>query len=211
MAQLTGFTYRYDPPAPDRADGLTLLLLHGTGGDEDSLLPLSGALAPGVGVLSPRGRVLEGSAPRFFRRLAEGVLDQEDLAVRTTELAAFIAAAAGEHGFDAARVVAVGFSNGANIAASLLFRDPGTLRGAALLSPMLPFEPEALPDLAGTTVFIGAGRTDPLVPVAQVERLETLYREAGADVTTHWDPTGHQITGAEVEAARTWLVSVVAR
>ena len=205
MAEILGFTHRYDPPADPTAGAPTLLLLHGTGGDENSLRSLGQTLAPHAGLLSPRGKVSEGGASRFFRRLAEGVLDQEDLTFRTNELAGFISAAATAYGFDATRVVAVGFSNGANVAASLLFRNPGTLRGAALLSPMLPFEPETLPDLAGTRVFIGAGQVDPLVPVSQVERLASLYEAANAEVTLHWESGGHQITMTEVEAARTWL------
>ncbi len=205
MPEILGFTHRYDPPSDPTSGAPTLLLLHGTGGDVHSLLSLGQALAPHAGVLSPRGKVSEGGAPRFFRRLAEGVLDQEDLAFRTGELAEFIGSAATTYGFDATRVVAVGFSNGANIAASLLFRNPGTLHGAALLSPMLPFEPETLPDLTGTRVFIGAGQADPLVPVAQVERLASLYEAADAEVTLRWETGGHQITMTEVDAARTWL------
>ena len=208
MAELHGFTHRYDPPADPSPGGPTLLLLHGTGGDETSLLPLGQSLAPSAALLSPRGKVSENGAPRFFRRLAEGILDQEDLATRTAELADFIGAAAAEYGFDGGRVVAVGFSNGANIAASLLFRNPSVLRGAVLLSPMLPFEPETLPDLAGTGVFIGAGQTDPLVPAGQVERLASFYEEAGADVSLHWEAGGHQITRPEIDAARTWLNAV---
>lgn len=205
MSRIEGFTYRYQPPSSLASGAPTLLLLHGTGGDETSLIQVGEALSPGAGLLSPRGRVLEGAAPRFFRRLAEGVLDQEDLAVRTAELADFVGAAAAVHGFDAHRVAAVGFSSGANIAASLLFRNPGVLHGAVLLSPMLPFEPETLPDLTGTGIFIGAGQTDPLVPVDQVERLASLYEQAGADVTLHWEAGGHQITTTERDAARTWL------
>ena len=205
MADIEGFIHRYDPPADQTAGGPTLLLLHGTGGDETSLVSLGQTLAPNAGLLSPRGKVSEGGAPRFFRRLAEGVLDQEDLEFRTTELARSIASAATAYRFDAGRVVAVGFSNGANIAASLLFRHPGTLHGAALLSPMLPFEPESLPDLAGTRVFIGAGQADPLVPIDQVEALASLYEAANAEVSLHWEAGGHQITRAEIDAARTWL------
>lgn len=205
MADIEGFIHRYDLPDDQAAGGPTLLLLHGTGGDETSLLSLGQALAPGAGLLSPRGNVSEGGAPRFFRRLAEGILDQEDLAFRTAELARFIAAAATEYGFDPGRVVAIGFSNGANIAASLLFRNPGVLHGAALLSPMLPFEPDTSPDLSGTRVFIGAGQADPLVPVVQVETLASLYEVANAEVSVHWEAGGHQITMTEIDAARTWL------
>ncbi|HEX5580680.1 MAG TPA: VOC family protein [Gemmatimonadaceae bacterium] len=202
-----GFVHRYVPPAEGSEvnGGTTLLLLHGTGGDEEDLIPLGRMLLPGAGMLSPRGNVLERGAPRFFRRLAEGVFDLEDLAVRTGELAGFIEGAVRMYDLERDGIVAVGFSNGANIAASLLLRRAGMLRGAVLLSPMVPFEPETLPPLEGTPVFIGAGRADPIVPVAQVERLAELLRDAGADVTVHWEPGGHTITRSEVDAAREWL------
>jgi predicted esterase/catechol 2,3-dioxygenase-like lactoylglutathione lyase family enzyme len=202
-----GFIHRHVPPAAggEPAGSTTLLLLHGTGGDEDDLVPLGRALLPGAGMLSPRGKVTERGAARFFRRLAEGVFDQEDLARRTGELAEFVAAATRAYELAPDGIVAVGFSNGANIAASLLLRRPGVLRGAVLLSPMVPFEPDALPDLAGTAVFIGAGRTDPIAPAAQAERLAALLREAGASVTLHWEPGGHAVTPGEMEAARRWI------
>lgn len=202
-----GFVHHYVPPSTEAqiAGGTTLLLLHGTGGDEQDLLPLGRALLPGAAMLSPRGKVLERGAPRFFRRLAEGVFDQEDLLHRTHELARFVSAAATNYELDTDGIVAVGFSNGANIAASLLLRTPGVLRGAILLSPMLPFEPETLPDLHGTAVFIGAGRTDPIAPAEQAERLAEVLRAAGADVTLHWTPGGHGITKGEVDAAREWI------
>ena len=140
-AESLGYAHRWVPG--DGTTPKTLLLLHGTGGDEDDLLPLGRALLPGAAMLSPRGNVLERGMPRFFRRLAEGVLDQEDLARRTEELARFVDAAAAAYGFSRDGVIAAGFSNGANIAASLLLRrGAGALRGAALFSPMLPFEPE---------------------------------------------------------------------
>lgn len=202
-----GFVHRYVPPAADAelAGSTTLVLLHGTGGDEDDLLPLGRALMPGAGMISPRGKVLERGAPRFFRRLAEGVFDQEDLALRTDELGSFIESAVKTYDLDADGVVAVGFSNGANIAASLLLRRPGLLRAAVLLSPMVPFEPAELPELTGTSVFIGAGRSDPIIPAAKAERLAQLLRDAGADVTLHWEPGGHTISQAEVDAARVWI------
>ena len=202
-----GFVHRYIPPTAgaELAGSTTLLLLHGTGGDEEDLIPLGRALLPGAGVLSPRGKVLERGAPRFFRRIAEGVFDQEDLARRTEELAEFVEAAAKTYKLDPQGMVAVGFSNGANIAASLLLRRPGLFRGAVLLSPMVPFEPDTPPVLNGTSVFIGAGRADPIVPVAQVERLAALLREAGATVTIHWEPGGHTVSDDEVEAARQWI------
>ena len=205
------FVHRYIPPNQDAeaVAGITLLALHGTGGDETDLIPLAQAVLPGAGVLSPRGKVLEGNAPRFFRRLAEGVLDQEDLAFRTGELVRFVEAASAEYGFDRGSVVAVGFSNGANIAASVLLREPNVLRGAALLSPMLPFEPEATPDLSETDVFIGAGRADPLVPVEQVKRLADLLKTSGANVTVHWDQGGHAISPSELKAAQKWAAGLV--
>jgi predicted esterase len=163
-------------------------------------------LLPGAGLLSPRGKVLERGAPRFFRRLAEGVFDQEDLARRTEELAAFVEAATLSYHLEPDGIVAVGFSNGANIAASLLLRRPGLLRGAVLLSPMVPFEPDALPRLEGTAVFIGAGRSDPIALPEQAERLARLLQHAGAEVHLHWDPDGHAVTQEELDAAREWLV-----
>jgi len=202
-----GFVHRYVPPDAhaELAGGTTLLLLHGTGGDEEDLIPVGRELLPGAGILSPRGKVLERGAPRFFRRLAEGVFDQEDLATRTEELAQFIEAAVATYQLEPDGIVAVGFSNGANIAASLLLRRPGLLRGAVLFSPMVPFEPETTPQLAGTSVFIGAGRTDPIASPAQSERLAALLRQTGADVTLHWEAGGHTLTRGELEVARDWV------
>src|SRR5262249_49553016 len=160
-------------------------------GDENDLLPLGQALLPGAALLSPRGKVLERGAPRFFRRLAEGVFDVEDLTRRTAELAQFVDAAADAYGFDRSRVIAVGVSDGAS---SPLVLHRGTLAGAALFSPMVPLEPAALPDLTGRPVFVGAGRHDPIVPPAETERLAALLRRAGADVTLHWSNAGHTIT-----------------
>jgi predicted esterase/catechol 2,3-dioxygenase-like lactoylglutathione lyase family enzyme len=202
-----GYRHRYVEPRRDAgaAARVTLLLLHGTGGDENDLLPLGSALLPGAGMLSPRGKVSENGAARFFRRLAEGVFDLEDLASRTDELAEFIRAAAMAYGFDATRVVAVGFSNGANIAASLLLRQPGVLRGAVLFSPMVPFEPAQPVSGPATPVFIGAGRLDPIATPAQATRLQELLHAAGANVTLHWTPGGHGIDQGELEAARGWL------
>jgi predicted esterase len=207
-----GFVHRYIPPATEGelAGGTTLVLLHGTGGDEDDLLPLGRALLPGAGMISPRGKVLERGAPRFFRRLAEGVFDQEDLANRTGELGDFIESAIKTYELEPDGIIAVGFSNGANIAASLLLRRPGLLRGAVLLSPMMPFEPEKVPDLKGTSIFIGAGRNDPIIPAAKAERLAEVLRQAGAEVTLHWEPGGHAITQREVDGAHQWIEQCLA-
>jgi predicted esterase len=182
-----------------------LLLLHGTGGDETDLLPLGEALAPGAGRLSPRGRVLEHGMPRFFRRLAKGVFDVPDLIARTQELAEFVRAAAAEYGFDPAAVFAVGYSNGANIAASLLLLHPGVLRGAVLFRPMVPLVPASRPRLDGIPVFVAAGQDDPVVRYGQTRQLVALLEDAGADVTVHVEPAGHALTDGDVAAARAWL------
>ena len=204
-----GFIHRYIPPQAraELAGSTTLLLLHGTGGDEDNLVSLGRLLLPGAALLSPRGKVNEGGALRFFRRIREGVFDQEDLALRTEELAKFIEGSVETYALDVDRIVAVGFSNGANIAGSLLLRRPGLIKNSVLLSPMIPFEPNPLPKLDGTSVFIGAGRADTMVPAAQTERLEALLRKSGADVTVHWDSGGHAIAASEVKAAQAWLAA----
>jgi len=208
-----GFVHRYLPPTThaERAAHTTLLMLHGTGGDEDDLIPLGRSLLPGAAILSPRGNVLEGGAPRFFRRIAPGVFDLDDLARQTDALATFVDAAATTYHFDRDRIIAVGFSNGSNIAASLLLRRGAHLRGAVLLSPMLPFEPDRVPDLSGVAVFIGAGERDPMASRATVERLESVLSEAGADVTIHWTGGGHAITKEELAAAQEWMTGVVVR
>lgn len=197
------FIHRFVPART--AGAPTLLLLHGTGGNEDDLLPLGQILAPDAALLSPRGKVLEQGMPRFFRRLAEGVFDLEDLRLRTHELADFVGAAAQAYGFDARRVIAAGYSNGANIAASMLLLRPETLAQTILFHPMVPLTPDTLPDLSGVTVFIAAGRTDPITPPDQAERLALLLQSAGADVALRWSPGGHALTHDEVAAARDWL------
>ena len=202
MTDALKLVHRFEPGS---ADHPTLLLLHGTGGDENDLLPLGQALLPGAALLSPRGAVLERGQPRFFRRLAEGVFDLEDLHLRTAELATFIRDAARFYQFDAGRVVAVGFSNGANIAASLMLSDTGLPAGAVLLRPMVPFEPKARPSLRGAPVLISAGRNDPIVPTALVERLGVLLKESGASVDLVWQPGGHGLTKGDVEAAASFL------
>lgn len=206
--EISGFPHRFVPA--EGGDPNTLLLLHGTGGNEDDLLPLGRMMLGNAALLSPRGKVLEHGMPRFFRRLAEGVFDEEDLISRTHELAGFVEEAAARYGLDQGRIWAVGFSNGANIAASLLLLHPGLLAGAVLLRAMVPLEPEPTPDLAGTPVYLAAGRSDPIVPAENTERLAGLLKEAGADVTLDWQPGGHGIGRPEVEAARRWLEGVLA-
>jgi phospholipase/carboxylesterase len=201
-----GFTHRFesatDPNAP------ALLLLHGTGGDENDLLPLGKAILPGAALLTLRGKVLENGMPRFFRRLAEGVFDQEDLSVRTRELAEFIDAASGHYGIDRARLFAVGFSNGANVAASVLLRFPDKLAGAILIRAMVPFVPGQIPDLQAKPVLLLSGREDPIVPADQAEQLAAIFKSAAADVTLHWEKAGHGLTQGDVLTARDWMKRV---
>ncbi|HXW03597.1 MAG TPA: alpha/beta hydrolase [Vicinamibacterales bacterium] len=197
------FVHRFVPAATLAAP--TVLALHGTGGDESDLVPLARMLSADSAILSPRGAVLENGMPRFFRRIAEGVFDQEDLRRRTDDLADFIAKAAAHYGFDPTRVVALGYSNGANIAASLLLSKPSALAGAVLLRPMVPFEPAALPALKTKRILISAGRQDPMVPQPSTERLAALLTQAGADVTVSWFDTGHALLPREMEQAARWF------
>ena len=199
------FVHHYQPGKTPGSP--TLLLLHGTGGNEQDLVPLAPELMPDAGVLSPRGQVLERGMPRFFRRLAEGVFDLDDLRVRTAELAEFVMAAARHYGFDAARVIAAGFSNGANIAASLVLLRPGALHRAVLFRAMVPLVPDPLPSLPATPVLVSNGRTDPIVPLAETDRLAALLRDAGAQVTLVWQAAGHHLIQEDLIRAREWLGS----
>jgi predicted esterase len=203
-----GFAHRFVPGS--RPGSPALLLLHGTGGDEDDLLSLGQTLAPGAPMLSPRGRVLENGMPRFFRRLAEGVFDEEDLKYRARELADFVAAARETYPLGDVPPVAVGLSNGANIAAALLLLHPGTLSAALLLRPMVPLVPDSLPSLDGVRVLIAAGRQDPIATASQSQGLADLLRKAGADVSLHWSNAGHGLTREDLEAAKSWLELVAA-
>ncbi len=195
-------------PSPNSGQARTLLLLHGTGGNEDDLIPLGKALAPDAHLLSPRGRVLENGIPRFFRRFAEGVFDVEDLRLRTRELAEFVEKASVAYGFDLDKVIAVGFSNGANIAASLLLLFPRLLGGAVLFRPMVPIDPEIKPDLVRVPVLIMAGRNDTIVPRRQPETLAKILTEAGADVRLYWQEAGHGLTTEEIHEAKRWLEEI---
>src|SRR6266700_8156060 len=179
MSLQPDFIHEFVPGTSTR----TLLLLHGTGGNERYLIPLARELDSRAALLSPRGKVLENGMPRFFRRVAEGVFDLDDLKKRTNELADFVAAAAQRYGFTSDNVVAVGYSNGANIAASMLLLRPEILRGAVLFRAMVPLVPENLPDLSSVRVWIGAGSEDPIIPTSETQRLVELLRSAGADVT----------------------------
>ena len=195
------FIHEFVPGTSQR----TLLLLHGTGGNERDLIPLGRELDERAALLSPRGKILENGMPRFFRRLAEGVFDLEDLKKRTNQLADFVAAAAQHYGFAADEVVAVGYSNGANIAASMLLLRPETLFAAVLFRAMVPLIPDTPPNLSSVRVWIGAGTDDPIIPTSETKRLAELLRKAGADVTIRHFPGGHELTPDDVEAARDWL------
>jgi phospholipase/carboxylesterase len=189
-----------DPAKP------TLLLLHGTGGNETDLLPIAGMIDKEASVLSVRGNVLENGMPRFFRRLAEGIFDEEDLVLRTRELNEFLDEAAAKYKFNRASIVAIGYSNGANIAASLLFHYETALKAAILHHPMVPRRGIALPDLNGTPVFIAAGSNDPICPPQESEDLKSLLAGANASVQIHWENRGHQLTLEEIEAAKEWYM-----
>lgn len=182
-----------------------MLLLHGTGGNERSLLDVGRLLDPNAGILSPRGNVLEGMYPRFFRRIAPQVLDLEDLRMRTDELAEFVGKAAQQYGFDADKVVAVGYSNGANIATNALMRHPNIFTGAILFHGVLPEKPDAFPDLSGKRIFISEGERDTMLPRELVDELSKAYRLTGAEVTLRWQSGGHELTEGEILAAYNWL------
>jgi phospholipase/carboxylesterase len=183
----------------------TLLLLHGTGGNERDLIPLGRELDPNASLLSPRGKILENGMPRFFRRLAEGVFDLEDLKTRTNELADFVAAAVRHYKLDANRIVGVGYSNGANIAASMLLLRPEIIHAAILFRAMVPLVPDKMPELSSIHVWIGTGDQDPIIPPSESQRLVDLLRSADAHVTIRFFNAGHGLTNSEVEAAGQWL------
>jgi phospholipase/carboxylesterase len=210
MIEDLGFIHRF-LPAEDSANGDTLVVLHGTGGDENDLIGIGQAIAPGAAILSPRGNVLENGAPRFFRRLAEGVFDPKEVRSRAEELARFIRAAVITYRLDHTRVFALGYSNGANIASTVMFVEPGILQGAILFRPMLVYEPTEKKDLSGAAVFISAGRMDPIAPTASVERLVELFELAHAEVTLKWQLVGHNLVPSEVSEAADWLALQRAR
>ena len=186
----------------------TFLLLHGTGGNEEDLMPLAYELDKRSAILSLRGKVLEnGVAPRFFRRLAEGVFDIEDLKFRTNELADFVNDASKFYGFDLQRIIAVGYSNGANIASSILLLRPEILSAAILFRAMVPLVPDIIPDLTNKHIFMSSGLYDPIIPKQEAERLFGLFKKAGAKVSLNWQDSGHDLTMEEVQKAKEWLHS----
>src|SRR5437588_1149828 len=187
----------------------TLLLLHGTGGNERDLIPLGHELDRTASLLSPRGKVLENGMPRFFRRLAEGVFDLEDLQKRTHELADFVVSAGAHYKIDNRKIIAVGYSNGANIAASILLLRPEILSAAVLFRAMVPLVPKTTPSLNSKRVWIGAGAHDPIIPASNTKELVEMLRIAGADLTIRFFQSGHQLTSDDVDLAREWLTKSV--
>jgi len=197
------FEHVYQPSATPNAR--TLLFLHGTGGDEHDLVPLAKNLDPTANILSPRGKVLERGMPRFFRRLAEGVFDTQDVIARTHELADFIIAAADTYAFDMKKVVAVGFSNGANIAGATLLLRPEVLHAAALWRPMIPLVPDVPPDLHGHKVLLTHGSFDTMISDRQRNQLEEMLRRYGANVYSKTIPTGHTLSQEDISITKRWL------
>jgi len=198
-----GFIHRFRPATPGVPD--TILALHGTGGNEDDLIGIAQTMAPGAAVISPRGKVLEAGAPRFFRRLAEGVFDPAEVRSCGEELATFVRAAVAQYDLDPALVFALGYSNGANIASTVMLVDPGLIRAAVLLRPMLVFEPDEKADLTGKSALLSAGRVDPIVSRESVEKLAHLLEERGADVTVKWQLGGHNLVPGEIKEAGDWV------
>jgi len=210
MTEDLGFIHRF-LPAEESATGETLLVLHGTGGNENDLIGIGQAIAPGAAILSPRGNVLESGAPRFFRRLAEGVFDPKEVRSRGEELARFVRASIITYRLDPGRIFALGYSNGANVASTMMFVEPGILQGAVLFRPMLVYEPPEKNDLSGSAVFLSAGRMDPIVPIAIAERLVELFEAAHAEVTLESQFTAHSLVPSEVREAADWLALQRAR
>ena len=204
------YTHRFIP-SPETPPRRVLLLLHGTGGNENDMIPLGRDIDPSAAILSLRGNVLENGMPRFFRRLAEGVFDEEDVIRRANELADFVGVAAAKYDFDTGALTAVGYSNGANIAAAILLLRPGVLSRAILFRTMVPLIPVTPPTLSDAGVLICSGRHDPIVPLENVERLAVMLREAGADVTLRFEDAGHQLVFTEIAAAREWLQAELLR
>lgn len=205
MNEAQSFIHRFVPAQNSKR---TLLILHGTGGNENDLLPIGRMLDPESALLSPRGKVLENGAPRFFRRIREGVFDEEDVILRANELADFVTGAVKENSLDASQIIAVGYSNGANIASAMMLLRPEILRGAVLLRGQIPLIPEKLLDLTGKSVFLSSGNFDPIVDANGANELAQLLTKAGAAVTHVWQQSGHELSRNDIDAAREWLKSL---
>ncbi len=205
-----GFKHRFVPVSATKKNknkSPVLLLLHGTGGNEDDLIPVGKMLCQDCTLLSPRGMVTENGMPRFFRRLAEGVFDTEDLKYRSHELADFVKNASRLYGFDLNETIAVGFSNGANMAASMIFLRPEVLSGAILFRAMVPFELEYLPDLSNKFILLSEGLRDPIVSTQEAERLFGILKKTGSKITLKWQNSGHNLTEEDIRIAKEWLTS----
>jgi predicted esterase len=204
-----GFIHKFIPSERlNDSNSLTLLLLHGTGGDENDLISIAKMLnITNAAILSPRGKVLENGMPRFFRRLAEGVFDVEDLKFRTNELVEFVQVASKVYDFDMNQIMAIGYSNGANIAASTLLLRPEILSSAILFRPMIPLAPDTIPNLSSKHVLMSAGLHDPLISRHQTEELFEFLKKVGAKVSIKWQNSGHQLTQKDVNTAREWISS----
>jgi phospholipase/carboxylesterase len=189
----------------DLTKKLTLVLLHGTGGNEEDLIFLGKELEPKASILSPRGKVLENGMPRFFRRLAEGVFDIEDLKIRTHELADFIQKCSLHYKFDLRKTIAIGFSNGANIAASILLLRPEVLEGAVLFRAMVPLVPNPLPDLLNKKILLSAGVNDPIVSRMETESLYRLFQKTNANITLKWQNSSHNLIQDDLKIAKEWI------
>ena len=201
-----GLIHRFIPAnSKAKQTDLTLLLLHGTGGNEEDLIPLGKELASNASILSVRGKVLENGMSRFFKRIKEGVFDLEDLNLRTNELADFILNSSSIYEFDLERIIAVGFSNGANIGASLLLRRPKVLTGAILFRAMVPFIPTVLPDLSKKHILLSQGLHDPIISRGEAENLLRLFTKARSDATLEWQDSGHNLVQQDIVASRRWL------
>jgi len=206
MNQVLNFKHKYIPSS-DPTNQNTVLLLHGTGGNEENLVPIVEMILPDAAILSLRGQILENGMPRFFRRIAEGVFDLEDLKFRTQELAIFIERASQRYGLLSNKVIAVGYSNGANIASSVMLTYPGLISEAALFHPMIPFVPENPPDLSKTKILITAGTNDPIVNPEETLELHKMFEDYGAEVEVFWQDNGHNLTREEIEKTTNFLSS----
>jgi len=202
-----GFIHRFISSPNDSVPARTLLLLHGTGGNENDLLDLGRTLDPDAALLSPRGKVSENGAPRFFRRLAEGVFDEQDVIARANELANFIEAASSQYHIDQNKLIAVGYSNGANIASAMMLLGVAAFRQAILLRPMVPLSQVELPDLTQTRVLVSGGEFDPIARPIIVRELIQLLLKAGAKVSAQSQKAGHELAAADVDASREWLAT----
>lgn len=182
----------------------TLVLLHGTGGSEQDLIPLARELSPEANILTLRGDVVENGMSRFFRRHAEGVLDLEDLKKQTDRFLDFLEEAATKYEVDRNRMIPLGYSNGANLIGSALYRQ-NAFKASLLFHPMVPDRSLSVPDLTGANVFISAGERDPICPKTETEELTFTLRQAGAEVELFYHSGGHELRMEEVTAARTWI------